>query len=298
MSLDWDKLRIFHTVAEAGSFTHAGEKLNLSQSAVSRQISALEESLRTTLFHRHARGLVLTEQGELLRRTARDVFVKLTQVQTRIAENKERAQGKLKVTTTVAFGSTWLTPRMRDFVTLYPDVDVSLVLADTELDLSMREADVAIRLAPPRQPDLIQRYLMTLRYHVYAAPEYLTSHGVPQTPEELNKHDLIVYGDDARPPAPNLNWLLDAGADPSRPRKPILRVNSIYGIFRAVQSGLGIGALPDYMAREAGQLKEILPELRGPAIDAYFVYPEELRNTKRVVVFRDFLISRFNPENL
>lgn len=295
--MDWDKLRVFHAVAEAGSFTRAGEDLHLSQSAVSRQISALEESLRVPLFHRHARGLILTEQGELLFRTAHDVFSKLAMVEARIADNKDEPQGPLKVTTTVAFGSIWLTPRMREFKTLYPDIAVSLVLADTELDLSMRQADVAIRLAPPKQPDLIQRYIMNMNYHVYASAEYLAEHGTPTRPQDLDDHDLVVYGDDARPPVENLNWLLTAGTKPGETREPVLRVNSIYGIFRAVQSGLGIGALPDYMSREATNLKEVLPELRGPSIEAYFVYPEELRNSKRITVFRDFLVSRLNPEN-
>ena len=295
--MDWDKLRVFHAVAEAGSFTRAGEDLHLSQSAVSRQVSALEESLRVPLFHRHARGLILTEQGELLFRTAHDVFSKLAMVEARIADNKDEPQGPLKVTTTVAFGSIWLTPRMREFKTLYPDIAVSLVLADTELDLSMRQADVAIRLAPPKQPDLIQRYIMNMNYHVYASAEYLAEHGTPTRPQDLDDHDLVVYGDDARPPVENLNWLLTAGTKPGETREPVLRVNSIYGIFRAVQSGLGIGALPDYMSREATNLKEVLPELRGPSIEAYFVYPEELRNSKRITVFRDFLVSRLNPEN-
>ena len=296
--MDWDKLRVFHAVAEAGSFTRAGEDLHLSQSAVSRQVSALEESLNVPLFHRHARGLILTEQGELLFRTAHDVFAKLAMVEARIADNKDEAQGPLKVTTTVAFGSIWLTPRMREFKTLFPDIDVTLVLADTELDLSMRQADVAIRLAPPKQPDLIQRYLMTMRYHVFAATSYLKEHGTPATPQDLDNHDIIVYGEDARPPVENLNWLLSAGTRPEETRDPVLRVNSIYGIFRAVQSGLGIGALPDYMSREATDLVEVLPELRGPSIDTYFVYPEELRNSKRIIVFRDFLLARLNPDNL
>ena len=295
--MDWDKLRVFHAVAEAGSFTHAGETLNLSQSAVSRQISGLEESLHVPLFHRHARGLILTEQGELLFRTAHDVFAKLAMVEARISEAKDRPKGPLKVTTTVAFGSIWLTPRIREFTSLYPEVDVSLVLADTELDLSMREADVALRLWPPRQPDLIRRHLMSMRYHVYAAPEYLETHGRPQRPEELDDHRLVVYGEDATPPVANLNWLLEAGTLRGVKRKPALRVNSIYGIFRAVQSGIGIGALPDYMSREAGNLVEILPQLRGPSIDIIFVYPEELRHLKRIGIFRDFLIGKMTADN-
>ena len=102
--MDWDKLRIFHAVAEAGSFTHAGESLNLSQSAVSRQISALEDSLRVALFHRHARGLILTEQGELLYRTAHEVFGKLAMTEALLTESKDRPSGRLKITTTVGVG--------------------------------------------------------------------------------------------------------------------------------------------------------------------------------------------------
>lgn len=294
MAIDWDKLRVFHAVADAGSFTHAGDTLNLSQSAVSRQVSALEQSLGTPLFHRHARGLILTEQGETLYATAHNVFAQLAKVQTQLAENKERPQGALKVSSTVAFGSVFLASRMKEFVTRYPDIDVSLVLADTEVDLSMREADVAIRMTPPTQPDLVQRHLMTLHYRVYAAPEYLQQHGMPKSPKDLDKHQIIVYGDDARPPAANLNWLLDVGAKSVR-REPVLRVNSIYGILRAVQSGLGVGALPEYMGRELGSLVEILPELRGPELDMFFVYPDELRDSARIVAFRDFILEKLAP---
>jgi DNA-binding transcriptional LysR family regulator len=292
--MDWDKLRIFHAVAEAGSFTHAGEVLHLSQSAVSRQVSALEAGLKVSLFHRHARGLKPTEQGELLYRTAHEVFAKLAMAEARITDNKDRPKGPLKVSTTVAFGSVWLTSRIKRFVNLYPEIEVSLVLADTELDLSMREADAAIRMEPPRQPDLIQKHLLNISYHVYAAPEYLEERGIPKMPQDLDAHDLIVYGDDAKPPIANLNWLLEAGIKDNKKRRPTLKVNSIYGIFRAVQSGLGIGALPDYFIREAGNLVELLPELRGPSIDMYFVYPEELRRSKRIVVLRDFLVSEMH----
>src|SRR5277367_6558034 len=114
--MDWDKLRIFYAVAEAGSFTHAGDALNLSQSAISRQISALEDSLKVVLFHRHARGLILTEQGEVLYHTARDVFSKLAMTEAQLSESRERPQGPLKVTTTVAFGTLWLAPRIREFL--------------------------------------------------------------------------------------------------------------------------------------------------------------------------------------
>ncbi|MDA1090036.1 MAG: LysR family transcriptional regulator [Proteobacteria bacterium] len=290
--MDWDKLRVFHAVAEAGSFTHAGERLTLSQSAVSRQISTLENSLKVKLFHRHARGLKLTEQGEHLFETAHEVFAKLAMAEARIADVKEKPQGPLKITTTVAFGSIWLTPRIKEFVGLYPEIDVSLVLADTELDLSMREADAAIRMMPPTQPDLIQRHLMKMNYRNYAAPEYLEARGMPKTVEDLDHHSIIVYGEDATPPVGNLNLLLNAGIKSGPPREPILRVNSIYGIYRAVRSGLGIAALPEYMSREGRNLVEVLPEIPGSSLDVYFVYPEELRKSKRIGVLGDFLARR------
>ena len=290
--MDWDKLRVFHAVAEAGSFTHAGEALNLSQSAVSRQISALEESLSVPLFHRHARGLILTEQGELLYRTAREVFAKLAMTEGLLSESKDRPKGPLKVTTTVAFGSAWLTPRVREFLELYPEIQISFVLDDGELDLSMREADVAIRMSPPRQPDLVQRHLMTVRHLIFASRDYIKRYGAPQKPEDIDKHRVVIYGGDSHPPIRFVNWLIGEGARDGLERRPILTVNNLYGMFRAIESGLGIGALPDFMERETTDLVRILPEVQGPEVEAYFVYPEELRTSKRIAVFRDFLLRK------
>jgi DNA-binding transcriptional LysR family regulator len=290
--MDWDKLRIFHAVAEAGSFTHAGESQNLSQSAVSRQISALEESLNVSLFHRHARGLILTEQGELLYRTAHEVFAKLAMAEAQLSESKDRPKGQLKVTTTVALGSTWLTPRMGEFLDVYPDVTVDLLLDDRELDLSMREADVAIRMAPPRQPELIQRHLMTVHLNIYAAPAYIKRYGLPKTVEELDNHKVIVYGEATRPPVPDTNILMRLGAKGDERRRPSLTVNNVYAIQRAAEAGLGLAALPEFMVQGTSNLVRVLPEVEGPRIDAYFVYPEELRNSKRIQVFRDFLLRK------
>ena len=292
MAMDWDRLRIFYAVAEAGSFTHAGESLNLSQSAVSRQISALEDSLKTPLFHRHARGLILTEAGEMLHSTVRDVFGKLASVETQITETRDRPSGLLRVTASVAFGSVWLVPRIREFLELYPDIHVNLLVEDSELDLGMREADCAIRMQPPRQPDLIQRHLISVHIHVFASPAYLKKFGTPQTATDLDRHKIIVYGEDPRPPFPGINWLLEAGCPPGQRRTPVLQVNNVYAILRAVENGVGIAAFPDYMAQESSKIVQILPHLEGPTYEAYFVYAEEMRNSKRIAVFRDFLVRK------
>jgi len=289
--IDWDKLRVFHAVAEAGSFTHAGDTINLSQSAVSRQISALEDALQVPLFHRHARGLILTEQGEQLNRTVREVFAKLAMTEALLTESKDKPAGRLKVTTTAGFGAMWLAPRLQQFLALYPDVSVSLLLDDMDLDLAMREADVAIRMHPPRQPDLIQRHLMSIHWRVCASSDYLKTHGVPQRAEDLDAHKLILFGD-YHPPVPDINWLAEAGRRPGNPRRPLLEVNSTQAMLLGIRAGIGIGTLPDYLLTENQDLVQVLPELKAPDVDVFFVYPEELRNSKRVAVFRDFLLAR------
>ena len=289
--MDWDKLRVFHAVAEAGSFTHAGETLNLSQSAVSRQISALEENLQVPLFHRHARGLILTEQGESLNRTVREVFAKLAMTEALLTESKEKPAGRIKVTTTVGFGSTWLAPRLQGFLEKYPDVTMSLLLDDSDLDLAMREADVAIRMHAPKQPDLVQRHLMQINWLVVAHPDYLARAGTPTRPEELDDHKLILFGD-YHPPVEDMNWLAEAGRRAGSPRRALLEVNSMQAMAMAIRSGLGVGVLPGWMTAELEGLTRLLPDLKAPKVDMFFVYPEELRNSKRVAVFRDFLLAR------
>jgi DNA-binding transcriptional LysR family regulator len=289
--MDWDKLRVFHAVAEAGSFTHAGDTLNLSQSAVSRQISALEEALSVPLFHRHARGLILTEQGEALNRTVREVFAKLAMTEALLTESRDKAAGRLKVTTTVGFGSSWLAPRLQPFLEAHPEVTVSLLLDDGDLDLAMREADVAIRMHPPKQPDLIQRHLMEIEWVVCAAPSYIAKHGTPGSVEDLDNHKLVMFGD-YHPPVADINWLAEAGRRPGSPRKAVLEVNNLSSMAMTIKSGLGIGSLPGWMSAEMEGLVRLLPEARRPKVDCFFVYPEELRNSKRVAVFRDFLLAR------
>jgi DNA-binding transcriptional LysR family regulator len=290
--MDWDKLRVFHAVAEAGSFTHAGEKLNLSQSAVSRQISALEESLDSPLFHRHARGLILTEQGEMLLQTAQEIFAKLGFTEALITESREKARGHLKVATTVGFGTTWLAPRLREFLQIYPEIQLTLHIDDQEVDLGMREADVAVRVTKPRQPDLIQRHLLTIRFHIYGSADYLKRRGVPKSVDDLKDHDLIIFGYDAKPPVEQINWIMEVGDPKPGERNAVLRINNQYAIFRAVRSGLGLAMLPDYMVDPEFNVVKVLPEVHGPSIEAFFVYAEELRHSKRIAAFRDFLLRK------
>ena len=290
--MDWDKLRIFHAVAEAGSFTHAGDKLNLSQSAISRQISSLEADLKVPLFHRHARGLVMTEQGETLYSTAHDVLLKLDAVKAKLVDSQEKPEGKLRVTTTVGLGTGWLTTRIHEFIELYPDVKLELFLADEEVDLITREADCAIPLRQPKNPDLIQRKLFTVHLHVYASPGYVKRFGQPQTLDELDNHRIISYGEVVPNYLTNVNWLLYAGLDGQKKREANFQVNNLRAMRRVCEKGSGIAVLPDYIVEDRHALIRLLPDVEVPEFDTYFVYPGELRSSARLRVFRDFLISK------
>jgi DNA-binding transcriptional LysR family regulator len=290
--MDWDKLRIFHAAAQAGSFTHAGEQLQMSQSAVSRQVGALEQELGVALFLRHARGLVLTEQGEILYRTAIEVMTQLEQAKTRLTDTREKPSGLLRVTTTVGIGSTWLTRRMEEFLDLHPDMRLQLILDDEELDLSMRQADVAVRMRQPVQPDLIQRRLFTVHYHVYAAPSYLERFGAPQSIDDLDQHRIVSYGLPIPSNIKDVNWLEVAGRPSASPREPVLRINNIYAIRSAVEQGVGIAFLPDYLKEQDSGLVQLLPEVQVPTFSTFFTYPAELKNSARVNAFRNFLIEK------
>src|SRR6201986_4210095 len=290
--MDWDKLKVFHAAAEAGSFTHAGEQLGLSQSAVSRQVSALEQELSVSLFHRHARGLILTEQGELLYRTAHDGFMKLEPARAKLTDSREKPHGGLKGTTTPGMGSHWLAPRLGEFLALFPDIRVTLITTDEELDLAMREADVAIRLRQPTQPDLIQRKLFSVHFHVYASPEYLKKFGTPRAFDDLDNHRVLVLGGNVPSYLQRSRWLIEVARDGKGPSIPHLVINNILGILRACQRGLGIAMLPDYLVEENGGLVPLFGEAHATALDAYFVYPEELKSVARVQAFRDFLVAK------
>ena len=292
MALDWDKLRIFHAAAEAGSFTHAANALNLSQSAISRQVAALEQEIGSPLFHRHARGLVLSEPGELLYQTASDVLKRLENVRMQLTETREKPTGKLRVTTTVGLGSGWLTQRAQEFLELYPDVELQLVFDNEEIDLTMRKADAAIRLRQPQQPDLIQRRLFTVHLHVYAAPAYLSRYGTPETVDDLDRHRIITFGEPAPNYLRNLNALETAGLPEGQMRPAILQINNLMAMKSAIERGIGLALLPDYMIDKETKLVQVLPDLDLASFDTYFCYPEQLRDAAKLKVFRDFLIGK------
>ena len=290
--MDWDKLKIFYAVAEAGSFTRATINLNLSQSSISRQIQSLEEDLKVQLFERHARGLTLTENGEYVFKTAHEVISKLKDVETSLGDQKNKPTGRLTITTVRSFGTHWLTPRIQEFMQLNPNIEVELIFDDEELDLSTRQADIGIFMRRPKQLNYIQRKLVDINYYIYGSTKYLEKYGIPKTINDLNKHKFISFGKGAPSPVFNPDWALKLGVKDNKKRKSIMKVNSVMGLLLAVESGFGLAALPEYLVSSSNNVIKVLPNSAGPITEAHFVYPQSLKNVARVQAFRNFLYSK------
>jgi DNA-binding transcriptional LysR family regulator len=290
--MDWDKLKIFHVVAEAGSFTSATVVLNISQSAISRQIQSLEKDLKVQLFERHARGLTLTENGEYVYKTAREVISKLKEVETSLGDQKNKPTGKLTITTVRSFGTHWLTPRIQEFMNLNSGIEIELIFDDKELDLSTRQADIGIFMRRPKQLNYIQRKLIDINYYIYGSTKYLDKNGIPKTINDLNKHKFISFGKGAPSPVFNPDWALKLGVKDNKKRKSIMKVNSVMGLLLAVESGVGLAALPEYLVSSSTNVIKVLPNSAGPITEAHFVYPQSLKNVARVQAFKNFLYSK------
>ena len=290
--MDWDKLKIFHAVAEAGSFTNATINLNLSQSAISRQIQSLEQDLKVQLFERHARGLTLTENGEYVFKTAHEVIAKLKEVETSLGDQKNKPTGKLTITTVRSFGTHWLTPRIQEFMRLNPEIEIELVFDDKELDLSTRQADIGIFMRRPKQLNYIQNKIVDIKYFIYGSNNYLVKFVMTTKITDLNKHNLISFGKGAPSPVYNPDWALKLGMHDGKKRKTVMKVNSVMGLLLAVESGVGLAALPEYLVSNSNNVIKVLPKSEGPITEAHFVYPQSLKNTARVQAFRNFLFSK------
>ena len=292
--MDWDKLKIFHNVALDLNISEAAHKMNISHSSISRQVSALERELKVSLFKRHARGLTLTEQGKILFKTAHDIFGKIALTEAQLTDSKEKPAGPLTIAATVAFGTTWLAPRIEKFANSYPDIDISIIIENKYTDLAQGEADVALRLTEPTQMDLIRFPLYEFQFKIYSSPEYIEKYGIPKDVAELSKHKIVAFGHDVEPSIPDVNCILDLL--PKKKNVKILYVSNMYGVMRAIGGGAGIGALPEYMKISSNNLVPILPDAKTPKAVIYFTYPSELKGSRKIAALRDFLVRETNKE--
>ena len=294
MSLNWDKIRIFHAVADAESLTKASLVLHSSQSALSRQITSLENQLGVSLFHRHARGLKLTEQGDILYKNTKDIHQQLNFVKTQIQDSHSKASGVLTVTAPGFLGGNWLMPHIKKFQSLYPDVRLNFLLTNKVFDLSLREADVALHFFEPEQSNLIKRKLTEFQFYICASHEYIDRFGEPKKPKNLRKHRLIGYPDGINHPHQHTDWIFNIAGIKKDTYQNSLLINSMVGITELVNTDTGIACLPKFMIKDYPNIKIILKEYAPPTSDLFFIYSEERRNSKKISVFRDFMLDFIN----
>ena len=300
LNLDLDKLKIFYYVAKAKKFTTAAELLNISQPALSRSIQLLEDRLGIKLFYRHARGLTLTTQGELLAPLIGKFLSELETVTEQLYEEEKVPKGPLKVVATGGLVNLYLLPYIPEFLKLYPDIRLTLIANDAIPSLELGEAHVIIR--PPfhasEAGDLIQKHLITSRVGLYANQDYLQNFGIPKHPEDLDNHRLIAFGNHAeagyfKP----LNWHLTLGTAHGEIREPFLQVNTPQARVGMAQAGLGIIALSDdHPGLKHSGLVQVLPHVPSPVVQSYYIYPKELEKSKKVIAFQQYLEEAFNRD--
>jgi len=291
--MKWDRLRLFNIVAQTRNITEASYILQMSQSALSRQMKALEHELGVKLFLRNSDGISLTKAGNRLYSSVQVLASDISKTHNQLLEDMDVPSGRLNVTATNAFGALWVAPRMSKFKIAYPEISVALSLRDSEPRVTNFNSDVEVRMTPSSSQDDVQIKLADCRYKIFASKDYLKVNGLPKTTKDLDDHKIVSYGEDAQPPIDRhrLNWLLTIGKENKRPRKPIFEVSSIYGIAKATEVGMGIASLPDWMEFEMIELIEILPQLEGPKMSISLCYNYELRNDSRIKAFKDFMLQ-------
>jgi DNA-binding transcriptional LysR family regulator len=290
-----DQLKTFYVVARTGSFTKAAEEMNVDQSSVSRKVIDLEARTKVRLFTRLARGLMLTREGEELLVKTRHILNEIEALKN-FSCIDEAPSGVLKVASTTAIASMFLVDYIPSFLEAYPGIQLSLIGHDQELDLTAREADVAVCPYVLNAPNLCQKYLMTCRFHLYAGPEYLEKFGVPEKPEDLANHRLLCFGDWKERPYGAVNWLLQVGSPFGKLHKPFFRTNTMHALMKAAHLNLGIAAFCEQSICLHQGLVKVLPDVKGPEIDIFYVYPKELTHSKFITCFGDHMEQVIPPE--
>lgn len=291
----WDKLRIFYQIATIGSFSGAAEILNTSQSALSRSIAILEEYLRIQLFERTPRGLVLTHLGEILFGSLKKINSELIQAQSSLEEAEKEPVGFIRIAGTTGFASMFLSTIIPDFLSLYPNIQISIYGSDTLPNLHSAEVDAVIYPFIDSDESLMQTYLTTFHLKLYASKDYLQKFGVPETASDLDHHRLLAYGDHKTfHPFINANWHLTAGTKQGCVRHPYVMINSAIGLYNLALAGTGIICLSkEHSFLNNPSLVEILPSVKGPSVDAYFIHSSRIKKIKRINLLKEFLVEQF-----
>lgn len=279
--IGWDELRIFLAVARSGSASAAARALGLSQPTVSRRVAALAREAGLELLRRGARGLELTPAGERLRADAERVEREALAALRALEGLDARPTGAVRLTAPEGLGAALLAPELPAFARAHPGIDLLLAAESTVVNLSRREADLALRFVRPRQRELVMRRLARVPFALYASPAYLRRHPRP-TGEALAPGDALVALHESMAGSPESAWLR-AHAPGLRVR---VRVLNTLALQQVLLAGAGVGILPAYLGRHPG----LRPLGDGPVLhrDLFLVHHRALRQVERVRIVARF----------
>lgn len=297
--MDFDKLHTFYQVASSGSITAATIALGIDKSSISRQLSQLEAQVGKRLFERQGKKLILTPHGNFLFDKARPILMEIEAVKTALNSDGDQITGTLTITTTHALTSNWLTHFIHKFIEQHPSLRLNIKASNLPLDLSLREADLAIRPYSPDQDDLIQEHLKSWRLRLYASPKYLKQFGTPKSPDDLENHRLIIFRDSLNLYSHmHTNWPLVMKTKKGKMRKPFLVINSLEGMVNLMNNGVGIGSLSDNNSLlSRGELKPVLHDELYYDVDAYFTYHKQFQGLSLIAGLEKFLKDYVKNEN-
>ena len=287
-------VRLFIRVVELGSFSKAAAEAGIGQPAATKMVAALEARLGARLLHRSTHGVSPTEIGGLYYDKCRVIVHHVEEAESVAALMQSQVQGGLRISTSVAFGRRVLVPLVMQFMRANPRLQIDLNFEDRYLDLVEHGIDVAIRMGRLADSTLGARYLGVNPWLLVASAEYLAARGTPQSPGDLPAHDALVYSSvqgDAR-------WHF-TGADGQVQAVPVrgpLRSNNLSALLAAARGGLGVAALPRYVAQQslrAGTVIELLPKWTLPAQEIHAVFPSPRLVPAKVVSLVDGLQQQF-----
>lgn len=285
-------LRVFAAVAEAGSFSRAADRLNISTTAASRHVADLEKHLRSSLLIRNTRRLALTPLGEEYLERSQRILSLVDEADAVASDAMQTPAGSLRVNLPVCFGIRYVAPLVAEFAVRFPEIDLEISFADHFVDLVEEGIDVAVRIAPALTPSLIARPLAAIRVIPCAAPAYLAARGKPRTPDELRNHDCLSYNH--APGGDSWTFLHPDGEESVR-IKPVFKSNHGEMILQMSLAGRGIALQPDFIIHDelrAGRLLRILPEYTLPERQLYAVYLAASRRSGKVKAFIDYLAGK------
>lgn len=288
-------IAVFVQVVDSGSFTAAAERLNLSKSVVSKYVTRLEGRLGSRLLNRTTRRLSLTESGRVFYNRSQRGLQELEEAEAEVSRLQSAPRGTLRLNAPMSFGVLHIAPALPAFLASYPELSVDMNLDDRKVDLVEEGFDLAVRISELPDSSLVARRLGPCRHVVCAAPNYLQQHGIPHTPDDLRKHNIITY--QYQESANEWHFLASDGEPVSVPVSGSVQMNNSLALREALLEEVGIMRTPTFVVGpdiRAGKLQAVLSDYQTSEISIYIVYPQRRHLSPKVRAFVDFMVDRIS----